>query len=106
MKLAYTVLSSMAITVTPTLIRIGTLITGPYFYLILLLLNPIEIPDVVVDPFEKAFSLFCHIIRHKWVTLFWPMDYDIDLSVFYLVSGNDVILKPSMNYSFPLCSSE
>ena len=83
----------MAVAIIPALVWVEALLTRLDHDFIWLLLPPIQIPDMVVDPVVVALSLRSYVRRDKWVFFIRTMDDDEHSADFHLAPREDVILE-------------
>ena len=83
----------MAISVIPAFIRSCALIARLYLYLLRLLLHPVQVPYVIVDPFIKPFDFACHINGYERIVFVRAVDHDVYMTESYFAAADDVVLK-------------
>ena len=83
----------MTIPIVPALIRLHALLSRTNFHFLLLLLHPVQVPDMVVHPLRAAFGLFRNIVDHKGRLFIFSMGHNVYFADLDLTPAQNVVLK-------------
>ena len=75
-----------------------TLISGFDFVLFRLLLHPVQLPDVIVDPLGIPFRLRRNVVDNKRIILIIAVRHDVYIADLDLAPVQDIVLERSVPY--------
>ena len=83
----------MTIPIVPALIRLHALLSRTDFHFLLLLLHPVQIPDMVIHPLCAAFGFFRNVVDLEGRLFIVSMGHDVYFADLDLTAAQNIVLE-------------